>query len=198
MSQEFITFDADQIHALRESSTARIIAFGPAPPEINQIHLFPERQALSTSASSVGGDGSVALHGALGPIPYEFTLKLKLDITQISVTFDMNKPIDMPPYTWTFALGGVRKDATGAVIGAGDVTLVPEATPAFYVVGTPQAAAPRPFLCILKCAGIAILPVLIKCLPSLAGGPPAYVACVVASAGEAAAGIAACVASCLG
>jgi hypothetical protein len=198
MGQDFITFDADQIQVFREPATVRLKAMGPAAPEINQVHLFPERDALSTSASSVGGEGSVVLHGALGPIPYEFALNVKVEDTKIVVTFDMNKPIDMPPYTWTFDLRGVKKNDAGVVIGACDVKLAPEATAAFLTAGAPQAAAARPVLCILKCAGMSILPVLIKCLPSLAGGSPAFVACVVASAGEAAAGIAACVANCLG
>ena len=195
--QLFITFDADRIDVFRKSSTARLTKLGPAPPAVNQIHLTPDGDALTTSASAVGGEGSVALHGALGPIPFDFTLNMKLEDTKITVTFDMNKPIDMPPYTWTFELHGAAKEG-GKVIRACDVRLVPETTPAFLEKDSPQARAARPVLCILKCAGFAILPILIKCLPSLAGGPPAFIACVVAAAGPAAAGIAACVANCLG
>ena len=48
---------------------------------------------------------------------------------------------------------------------------------------------------VLKCGGTAILALSIKCLPSLiTGGPPAFIACITAGAGEAVAGIAACVA----
>jgi hypothetical protein len=198
MNQEFITFDADQIHVLKESATFKLQALGPAPAVLNQVHLTQAGDVLSTSASSVGGEGNVVLHGALGPIPYDFSLKVKLEDTKIIVTFDLNKPLDMPPYTWTFALGGVSQDPSGKVMGARDIKLDYEATPAFLVAGAPQVAAARPVLCILKCGGMAMLPVLLKCLPALIGGPQAFIACVVGSAGEAAAAIAACVAGCLG
>ena len=48
---------------------------------------------------------------------------------------------------------------------------------------------------VLKCGGTAILGLLIKCLPPLITvRPPAFIACVTAGAGKAAAGTAACVA----
>jgi hypothetical protein len=198
MDLEFITLDADQIQVLRESATMKLKALGPAPDVASQVHLTAAGDVLTTSASSVGGEGNVVLHGAIGPIPYDFSLNMKVEDTKIVVTFDVNKPIDMPPYTWTFVLGGVKKDSTGAVIGARDIRLDHEASPAFLPVGAPQAAAALPVLCILKCAGLSIMPILLKCLPSLAGGPAAFIACVVASAGEGAAGIAACFVKCLG
>jgi hypothetical protein len=196
MDLKFITFDADQIQVLRESGTMKLKALGPAPEVANQVHLTAAGDVLTTSASAVDGEGKVVLHGSIGPIPYDFSLKIGVKDIKIEVEFDVNKPIDMPPYTWTFVLGGVKKDSAGAVIGARDIRLDHEASPAFLQAGEPKAAAARPVLCILKCGGLAILPILLKCLPTLVGGPQAFIACVIASAGEGAAAIAACFVEC--
>lgn len=133
----------------------------------------------------------MSLSGAIGPFPVELHLSVKLDGDTVTVTLEIEKPIHLGPFTWTFKLGGVVRDAQGNLIGAQSIALSPD-TPAFDAAGFGSH-----FLCILKCAGLAILPILLGCLPSLTGGPQGFIACVVAKAGTGAAAIAACVAKCV-
>lgn len=70
----------------------------------------------------------------------------------------MDKPIHLGPFAWTFKLGGVVKDAKGALIGAQSISLSPDTT--FEAAGIGGN-----FLCFLKCAGLAIAPILLTCLP---------------------------------
>jgi hypothetical protein len=144
------------------------------------------------STSSIGPlQGDISLAGTIGPFPVELHLAVKLDGDSITVTLEVDKPIHLGPFTWTFKLGGVTRDARGNIVSAQTITLSPD-TPAFEAAGFGSH-----FLCILKCAGLAILPILIECLPSLAGGPQGFIACVVARAGTGAAAIAACFAKCV-
>lgn len=178
------SYSADAIDALRQSSITALAAYpaiaGVQP--VNQIHLTPSGDLLVSSASATGNEGDVVLRGSIGPFTYEIHLKVKLDGAKVQVTFDMQKPIDLPPYMWTFDLLGIIKDASGNIIGASDVK--PSANIAPLGLN---------FWCVLKCGGTSILACLLKCLPSLVGGPSAYVSCLTGCAGEAAAGIAVCV-----
>lgn len=185
------TFDADYLAELTQTATTALKAtptFAAAattikPSVINHLHITDNGDTLITIASSVGGEGDVVLRGSIGPFPYEIHLNIKLNGTAVEVSLDMDKPIDLPTYTWKYNLLGVVRDVSNNIIGATDIK--PDSTVAAARLGT---------WCILKCGGIAILGCLLKCLPSLSGGPAAYVACVTACAGSGAANIAICVA----
>lgn len=51
-------------------------------------------------------------------------------------------------------------------------------------------------LCLVKCAGVQLMPAIISCLPSLVGGPAAFMSCLVSTAGPTVAGLASCIGSC--
>lgn len=155
------------------------------------IHTTADGGVFLTTSSLGKLQGDISLAGTIGPLPVELHLSVKVDGDAITVTLELDKPIHLGPYTWTFKLGGIVRDAQGAIIGAQSVSLSPE-TPAFKAAG-----AGSHFLCILKCAGLAVLPILIGCLPSLSGGLQGFIACVVGKAGTAAASIAACVGKCV-
>lgn len=184
-SQDIRSVNAEFVDGLRKSSATSIATVaGQGAQPVERYHFTPEGDFLVSSATSVGNEGDVVLRGSIGPFPYEIHLKIKLDGSTVQVTLDMDKPIDLPPYTWTFDLLGIIKDAQGNTVGASDIK--PSAS---------MAAAGFDYWCILRCGGTTILAILLKCLPSLVGGPAAFVSCVTASAGEGAAGIAACIAS---
>jgi hypothetical protein len=188
MSDDILTFSVQHVDSLRNKTTsalaAKVAAAAIPSDTIEQLHVTPEGDLLHTSSFSIGSDGEVFLHGSIGPFPYEMHLKVKLHDAKVDVTLEVDKPIQVPPFTWTFDLTGIIKDASGNIVGASGV--VPSAT---------VSAAGLSFPCVLSCGGTAILGILVKCLPSLVGGMPGFVACVTASAGSGAAGIATCIAT---
>ncbi len=157
----------------------------------SEVHVTSDGGVFLSTGSVGNLQGSVVLSGTIGPFPIELHLTVKLEDETVTVTVELDKPIHLGPFTWTFKLGGVAKDAKGNVIGAQTISLSAD-TPAFNAAGFGSN-----FLCILKCAGLAILPILVGCLPSLSGGPQAFIACVVAKAGTGAAAIASCVVKCV-
>jgi hypothetical protein len=156
------------------------------------IHTTEGGGTFLATSSIADLRGDVTLTGSIGPLPVELHLTIKVDPAAgtVSVTLEVDKPIQLGPFTWIFKLGGTAKDAKGNLIGAQSITLSPD-TPAFEATGIGSH-----FLCFLKCAGLAIVPILLECLPSLVGGPQGFIACVVGKAGSGAASIAACVAKC--
>jgi hypothetical protein len=91
-------------------------------------------------------------------------------------------------------------DANGALRGGAPISLEYHITPDAVLLssaGTPAnlAAAPS-VLCLVKCAGVQLIPAIMGCLPSLVGGPAAFMSCLVGTAGPTVAGIATCVAGC--
>lgn len=153
-----------------------------------QLHITPEGDALVSSSFASGNEGDIVLRGMIGAIPYEIHLKVSLDGSTIVVTLQVTKPIPLGPFTWRFNLGGIVTNDTGDIIGATSVALIDTDIPATAAGGGFN------WWCVLKCGGTGILPVLLMCLPALAGGPAAFVSCVVAKVGGSAAGIAVCVA----
>jgi hypothetical protein len=178
---------------LSSAGASALRAIGPHHDEavVQQFHTTPDGGLFTSSAFAADLTAHVDLRGTLGPFPVELTLSVTVDADQVIVKLQVTKPIHLGPYEWHFKLGGVVRDAKGVIIGANTIALAPT-TPAF----APSAALGGHFLCFLKCGGLAILPILIPCLPSLAGGPQAFIACVVGKAGEGAAAIAACITKC--
>ena len=152
------------------------------------LHVTPEGGLLVSNGFASSNEGHVVLVGSIGLLPYEFHLNFKLEGVLVTVTIELKKPIPLGPFTWTFRLGGVAMNAAGQVQSAATVTVEDLDMSA-------AAAAPHgiDWLCILKCSGSAIIGILIKCLPTLVSGGPAFVACLTASAGPGAAGIITCV-----
>lgn len=149
---------------------------------VKSLHVTADGGVLHTSAMSSGNEGHVVLRGVVGPFPYEIHLWVRMEGPTIVVTIDVEKPINLDPFTYRFDLLGIVR-SEGGIIGANDIK------PSIDI-----APMGLDWWCVAKCGGVGILGTLVKCLPSLAGGPPAYVACVTGSAGSAAAGIAICIA----
>jgi hypothetical protein len=160
-------------------------------PTHSAVHVTSDGGVFLTTSSVGNLQGDVTLSGTIGLFPVELHLTVKIDGDTVTVTLEVDKPIHLGPFTWTFKLGGVSRDAKGNLIGATTISLSPD-TAAFEAAGFGSH-----FLCILKCAGVALLPILLGCLPSLSGGAAGFIACVVAKAGSGAAAIAACVAKCV-
>ena len=156
-----------------------------------QIHTTPDGGIFTSSGFAVGANGDVVLTGSVGPLPYEMHLHIAVDDTVVTVELTVTKPLPMGPFTWKFNLGGVTRDAAGNIISATSLTLDPTTN-----LAPPGMVAPAlNWWCVLRCGGLGILGILVKCLPSLTGGVAGYVACVTAAAGEGAAGIATCIAT---
>jgi hypothetical protein len=161
---------------------AAALAAGGAPRQF--VHTLDSGDTLVSIAESAGNDGTVVLKGAIGPFPYEVEIKVTIVDARLTVTLHVRKPFELGPYEWRFDLGGVRRNASGEIVGASAVT--PEPT---------LRAVRLDWWCVLRCGGTSILGALIKCLPSLTGGPQAYIACVVGLLGTSAADIAKCIAT---
>jgi hypothetical protein len=187
------SFAQEHFHGLSVASAARLTALrGTAAAGVstfNQVHVTSAGDALVSTGRAAGNIGDVVLNGSIGPIPYEIHLHFELDagMGEITVTLKMEKPIQAGPYTWKFKLHGIVRDSMNNIVAASDVV----ASDIQHGVGI------APFLnwgCVLKCGGLGILGALVTCLPSLVGGPAAYITCVTGQAGAGAASIAACIA----
>jgi len=171
------------LRALAPNATALVGTLSESPIDLN-FHITKEGDVLASTSVSNGLTGETVLRGTLFGLPYELLIKVKLVGKQVEVTLHLTKPIEVGPFTLKFDLGGVRMDGD-RIIGASSV-----------VPSSDVQALGLSFWCVLRCGGAAILGTLVKCLPSLVGGPAAYVACVTASIGTGtAAAIAICVAT---
>lgn len=148
-----------------------------------QLHLTSRGDRLLTVQSiDESGVGHVVLRGDVDTIPQDFALDIRYDETTrvAAVTLRYQEPVTFQ-HTWEFALTG------------GTFTLSPR-TSVRSLAGLP-ALAGIDFWCVLRCGGTGILGILFRCVPAIFQGPAAFVDCVVQAAGEAAAGIAVCVAT---
>jgi hypothetical protein len=187
------TLLASSANALMSVSAAAATAVGKGAqaamavgsPVLNQVHVTADGGVLTTSSFASGGEGDVVLRGTIGPFSYELHLKVAMNDGVITVTVEMTKPFKAGPFEWKFNLGGIVRDAKGQIIGASGVTAAPDMV----------AVAGLDWWCALRCGGLAILGILVRCLPALTGGIPGYVACVTSQAGSGAAGIAVCIAT---
>jgi hypothetical protein len=160
------------------------------------LHVAPTGDALVTTSSVSGDSGDIVLKGSIGPIPYEVHLNVKVQDTVVTLTAEVTQPIHLGPYTWRFNLGGVVRGTNNQIVAATSVTLgdsAPQAGPT--AVGAPSAAAGFNFWCALGCAGTSLLPIVLGCLPSLVGGTPAFVACLIAQLSQKAPDVVQCITS---
>jgi hypothetical protein len=191
---KYVSVAADHLDSLQKSAVnalaARVPATAQAASQVQTyFHFDQEGRVLAAATSAVGGEGDTTIRGNLGPFPFELHVHLQLQNDVIQLTLELSKPIHVGPYTWQFKLHGLTRDAQGQIVGATSVEVDPDFDPSIV------DAQGLNWWCVLKCGGLQILPTLALCLPTLAGGPAAYVACVVAKVGAAdAAGIAKCVA----
>jgi hypothetical protein len=148
-----------------------------------QLHLTSRGDKLLTVQSiDESGVGHVALRGDLDTVPQDFALDIQYDeSTRIAaVTIRYLEPVTFQ-HTWEFAL-------TGSTFALSPRTSVRS------LAGLPALAGLN-WWCVLRCGGISILGILVRCAPAILQGPAQFIECVVQAAGEAAAGIAVCVAT---
>jgi len=150
------------------------------------------------SASSINPDGkslTVDLQGTSSLLPHRSNLTIAVDTDnkKINATLHLEEPVPLD-LNWTFSMAGVIRNQSREIIGMSNLELDPETSTAGLSaqgVGTLGIS----WWCVLRCGGLSILGVLLRCVPAFfAGGPAGFVACVVGQAGGAAAGIAVCVA----
>jgi hypothetical protein len=176
--------------ALRPSfmSGASIRAATVADLDAQTTYHVSNKGDLLVSYSEIHESGlefAVVLNGDVGLIPVQMSLRGRLDVDhkKVEIGLKLLKPFETQEYLWNFSLEGLRSLGAGGFF-ASDVRMETSEV----------MTATIDKWCVYRCGGLAILGVLVTCLPSLAGGPAAYVACIVAEAGSGAAGIAACVA----
>jgi hypothetical protein len=148
-----------------------------------QFHLTSRGDKLLTVQSiDESGVGHVALRGDVDTLPQDFALDIRYDETTriATVTLRYQEPVTFQ-HTWDFTL-------------IGSTFVLSPRTSVRSLAGLPALAGLN-WWCVLRCGGIGILGILIRCAPSIFQGPAAFVECVVQAAGEAAAGIAVCVAT---
>jgi hypothetical protein len=126
------------------------------------------------------GSGTVDIKGNLGFIEVDLTIGVAVADGAVTLTITVKEPVKLGPAEWVF-------DVTGT-------SLTRRTAPSTVAL----MAASFDWSCVLKCGGDKILPILITCLPSLVGGPKAFVACAISQLASNSGDIAKCIAtSCL-
>lgn len=203
ISSDIRTFDVSHVGDLIQNTASMLSAqmsggasvagerpHGDDVAALSQIHLPDSADSfLVTAAASSESTGDIVLRGQIGPLPFELHLRISLEHEVITVTADLIKPFRAGPFEWKFKLNGIVRDKSGAITGAMSVAPLESTMPESV------ASLGLNWWCVLRCGGLALLPILVACLPSLGGGIGAYVACVTAKAGAAAAAIAKCIAT---
>lgn len=145
------------------------------------------RSAIETQHVSAFGDmlvskqtpgaGTVDIKGNLGFVSVDLTISIAVNGSAITVGIEVREPIKLPKTEWVFGAVG-----NSLVLASGQST-------------AGLMAASFDWSCVLKCGGDQITPVLVKCLPSLLGGPQAFVTCVIGQLAANSGEIAKCIAS---
>jgi len=124
--------------------------------------------------------GTIDIKGNLGFIEIDLTIGVAVANGAVTLTITLKEPVKLGPAEWVF-------DVTGS-------SLTRRTAPSTAAL----MAASFDWSCVLKCGGDKILPILITCLPSLFGGPKAFVACAITQLASNSSDIAKCIAtSCL-
>lgn len=164
-----------------------------SPGRAYRLHMLDDGSQLVSTSHSHGEEGHVSFAGYVGALLVEGSLKLSYESEppRIVVEFMLRKPIQLGPAVWAYRFQAPFPSTTGEIIGASSIT--PGDTP--LNIRNPGAVGLDLSCVVFRCAGRKILGTLAQCLPALAGGPKAYIACVIAktSLGDAAE-IAKCVA----
>jgi hypothetical protein len=105
--------------------------------------------------------GTVDIKGNLGFIEVDLTIGVAVTNNAVTVSVEVREPVKVGPQQWTFNI-------TGA-------TLTRQTAPSTSAL----MASSFDWSCILKCGGDKILPILVGCLPSLIGGPQAFISCAI-------------------
>jgi len=194
---QVFTIDSDignqlrtSLFGLSQSVSVAGLAFPAAVEQLPvEYHVTSNGDTLASVASRSDNEFVVVLSGSIGPIPVQLQLRGRIDIgnREIEIGIKLLKPIETDEFVWRFALSGLV-DLGGGRYMATNIVLRESDTPQFV------SALGLSWWCVLKCGGLAILGILVRCLPSLAGGIPGYIACVTAQAGAGAASIAVCIA----
>jgi hypothetical protein len=121
--------------------------------------------------------GTVDIKGNLGLIEVDLTIGVGVANNAVTLTIQVREPVKIGPEEWIF-------DITGS-------SLTRRTAPSTATL----IAASLDWSCILKCGGDKILPLLISCLPSLIGGPQAFIACVISQLAGNSSEIAKCIAT---
>ncbi len=176
-----VSIDANSVAQL----TARAIA-----GSTTQVHLTPGGGLLATHVSTLANGQGCTVHfeGSIGPIPYKGDITVEIDVGKHEIRVKLHLDLPFPfDHEWIYKMHGLAQ-IPGGGLAVSSLSLDTSRMAAVSI---------NPSLnwwCVLKCGGLGILGILIKCLPSLTGGIPAYVACVTSQAGAGAAGIAVCIA----
>ncbi len=170
----FVSFPVPGLTAVATRASA--LAAPDAANTQQVVHITASGdQILSSTSISAAGQGTVAITGHIGLISVDGKISVTATPNKITLTIELTQPLQFGPQTWEFDVSGSSMHLSS-----------PPATAQLL-------AANVNFACILQCAGSSVLPILVQCLPSLLGGPPAFISCVVAQLGGNAGPIALCI-----
>jgi hypothetical protein len=148
---------------------------------VSSVHVTAAGDVLVSSSASAGNEGDVALRGTIGAFPCALHLHLRLVGALATLELSVSQPFVLGPIAWRFELLAPVADTANNIVSASSVAAALESGSGGggAMVREAHLGAWR----FLNRAGDQVLPTLIQCLPSLAAGSDAYVACVVVRLG---------------
>jgi hypothetical protein len=150
---------------------------------VSSVHVTAGGDVLVSSSATAGNDGDVVLRGTIGAFPCALHRHLSLAGAMATLELAVSQPFVLGPIVWRFELLGPVADTASNIVSASSVAAAVESAPgkgaAGVMIGKGQVGAWG----FLNRVGGRVLPTLTECLPALAAGSDAYVACVVARLG---------------
>ncbi|HEX4124214.1 MAG TPA: hypothetical protein VHY37_05755 [Tepidisphaeraceae bacterium] len=166
-------------------SAARRAVGEPGNAVTSSVHVTAGGDSLVSSSATAGNEGDVILRGTIAAFPVALRLRLTLAGAVVGLELSVSQPFMLGPIAWRFELLGPVSDTASNIVSAAAVAAAvgeagcPANPPDRAMVAEAQLGAWR----FLNRVGNQVLPTLAQCLPSLAAGADAYVACVVARLG---------------
>jgi hypothetical protein len=144
---------------------------------VSSMHVTASGDVLASSSATAGNNGDVILHGTIGAFPCALQVHFKLVGALATLELLVTQPFVLGPITWRFELLGLVIDTAANIVTASSVAAAVDSssTESRAMLREGQIGAWR----FLNRVGDLVFPTLTECLPSLIGGPDAYVACVV-------------------
>jgi hypothetical protein len=174
-----IDLSRQALHAARGKSAATAESGA-----VSSVHVTTGGDVLVSSSASAGNEGDVVLRGTIGAFPCALHLHLSLSGALAALELSVSQPFVLGPILWRFELLGPISDTANNIVSASSIAAAVESISGKggkgdAMVREAHIGAWR----FLNRVGDQVLPTLTHCLPSLAAGSDAFVACVAARLG---------------
>lgn len=168
---------------LRRGRAAWAAEVGSAP--VSSVHVTAGGDAMVSSCTTAGNEGDVVLRGTIAAFACALHLHVQLAGSLVSLELSVTQPMALGPIAWRFELLGPVSDTAGNIVSASGVAAAIGDSAGNAAAGHSTIRETHlPAWRFLHRVGDLALPTLVQCLPSLAAGADAYVACVVARLGS--------------